>query len=163
MHVAISLAAHNVERGQGGPFGAAIFERDSGRLIAPGVNLVESSNCSLAHAESVAIMIAQQVVGGYDLGADQLPALELVTSAQPCIQCFGNIWWSGLKRVITGASVRQTEEITGFDEGPVPIDWAGLLRNRKPSDQAVEVLEGVLADEACKVLAMYRDKGGVIY
>jgi tRNA(Arg) A34 adenosine deaminase TadA len=163
MQLAISLAAHNVERGQGGPFGAAIFERDSGVLVAPGVNLVEASNCSLAHAEAVALIIAQQVVGSYDLGSDHLPALELVTSAQPCIQCFGNAWWSGVKRIVTGASVRQTEELTGFDEGPVPSDWAERLRNRTPAERSVEVIEGVLAADACAVLAMYRDKGGVIY
>jgi tRNA(Arg) A34 adenosine deaminase TadA len=163
MRLTIALAAHNVESDTGGPFGAAIFERDSGVLIAPGINMVRSSNCSVAHAEAVAIALAQQVLQTYDLGASHLPALELVTSAQPCIQCFGNVWWSGVKRLVTGASLQQTEALTGFDEGPVPLDWAERLRNRKPHDLAVEVIENVLADEACQVLASYQAKGGIIY
>lgn len=163
MRFAISLADKNVEHRTGGPFGAAIFESDSGRLIAPGVNLVEASKCSLAHAEAVAIMVAQQVLETYDLGATHLPKLELVTSSQPCIQCYGNVWWSGVRRLVTGSSVEQTTTITGFDEGPVPRDWATTLRGKQPSARSIEVIENVLADEACQVLARYVEKGGVIY
>lgn len=163
MRFVISLAAHNVERGTGGPFGAAVFESETGLLVAPGVNLVESTQCSVAHAEAVALMVAQQVLGTYDLGAPHLPRLELVTSSQPCIQCYGNVWWSGVKRLVTGSSVQQTTSITGFDEGPVPADWAETLRRKQPSTRSVEVIEGVLEDEACKVLSQYVERGGVIY
>jgi hypothetical protein len=34
MRVAIDLARQNVEHGTGGPFGAAVFERESGRLVS---------------------------------------------------------------------------------------------------------------------------------
>ena len=58
--LAIELSRQNVERGGGGPFGAAVFDAVSGRLVAVGVNRVVSQNCSVAHAEMMAIMIAQQ-------------------------------------------------------------------------------------------------------
>ena len=163
MRFVISLAARNVERETGGPFGAAVFERDSGILVAPGVNRVELSLCSAAHAESVALMVSQQVLKTYDLGAPNLPKFELVTSSQPCIQCYGNLWWSGISRLVTGTSVAQTTAIAGFDEGPVPSNWAQLLRDRQPVERSMEVVEGVLADEACKVLELYVRKGGVRY
>jgi tRNA(Arg) A34 adenosine deaminase TadA len=163
MRFVISLAARNVERGTGGPFGAAVFERDSGVLVAPGVNRVELSLCSAAHAESVALMVSQQVLKTYDLGAPGIPALELVTSSQPCIQCYGNVWWSGIRRLVTGTSIAQTTAIAGFDEGPVPSNWAQLLRDRQPVERAIEVVEDVLADEACKVLELYVQKGGMRY
>ncbi len=163
MRFVISLAARNVDRATGGPFGAAVFERDSGLLIAPGVNRVELSLCSLAHAESVALMVSQQALKTYDLGAEHLPALELVTSSQPCIQCYGNVWWSGISRLVTGTSIAQTSAIAGFDEGPVPSNWAELLRAKKPSERAIEVVQGVLADEACKVLERYAQSGGARY
>nr|MBA2781968.1 nucleoside deaminase [Rubrobacteraceae bacterium] len=54
MRLAVELSRENVRRGTGGPFGAAIFERDTGRLIAPGVNLVVTAGCSAFHAEMVA-------------------------------------------------------------------------------------------------------------
>ena len=58
MRLAIELSRLNIQHGTGGPFGAAIFERETGRLLAPGVNLVTSLDCSVFHAEMVAIMVA---------------------------------------------------------------------------------------------------------
>ncbi|MBA3795573.1 MAG: nucleoside deaminase, partial [Rubrobacter sp.] len=66
MRFAVELSRLNVGYGTGGPFGAAIFERETGRLLAPGVNLVVGSGCSVFHAEMVAIMVAQKVVGTFD-------------------------------------------------------------------------------------------------
>lgn len=163
MRFVISLAACNVEEGTGGPFGAAVFEIESGELIAPGVNSVQRENCSIAHAEAMALAVAQRVLGTFDLGAPQLPRLELVTSAQPCIQCWGNVWWSGVKRLVVGASVQETQDLGGFDEGPVPSNWAEILRTRTPVERSVEVIERVLSDEACAVFKRYREKNGLVY
>ena len=163
MRFVISLAVENVERGTGGPFAAAVFEVVTGRLVAPAVNIVEQGKCSLAHAEAMALMVAQKAVGNYDLGAEGLPAMELVTTSQPCIQCWGNVWWSGIKRLITGTSIEQTQSIAGFDEGPVPANWADLLRNRTPADRSVEVIENILSDEACAALKRYKELGAHIY
>jgi len=44
------------------------FERDSGRLVVIGVNRVVPFQCSSAHAEVVAISLAQKLLGVYDLG-----------------------------------------------------------------------------------------------
>src|ERR687898_1834168 len=68
MRLVIELSRLNVERGTGGPFGAAIFEQETGRLLAPGMNLVVPLSCSVAHAEMVAIMVAQRIVWNFDLG-----------------------------------------------------------------------------------------------
>lgn len=68
MDLVIDLAARNVGNKTGGPFGAAVFEQDSGLLIAVGVNIVIPSLCSHAHAEMVALAMAQRRLGTYDLG-----------------------------------------------------------------------------------------------
>src|SRR3712207_7387090 len=60
MRLAVELSRLNVRHGTGGPFGAAIFERETGELLAPGVNLVIAAKCSVFHAEMVAIMVAQR-------------------------------------------------------------------------------------------------------
>ena len=152
----IELARRNVEKGTGGPFGAAVFESDTGKLVAAGVNLVESSHCSIAHAEMVALTLAQQAVGHYDLGADGA-ARELVTSVEPCAMCLGAVPWSGVRRVVCGARGEDAGEI-GFDEGTKPVDWVGALRGR-----GIEVVRDVLRDEARAVLRQYAESGGVIY
>jgi hypothetical protein len=68
MRLAVDLSRLNLRHETGGPFGAAIFEAGTGRLLAPGVNMVVASNCSVLHAEIVAMMVAQTTVGDFDLG-----------------------------------------------------------------------------------------------
>ena len=69
MRLAIALSRANVEHDTGGPFGAAIFERESGRLVAVGMNsVVRLSNCTL-HGEMVAFMMAQRRLGSFTLNA----------------------------------------------------------------------------------------------
>ena len=152
---AIELARQNIEQRTGGPFGAAVFEADSGRLVSVGVNLVEASNCSIAHAEMVALTLAQQAVGRYDLGAAGV--YELATSTEPCAMCLGAIPWSGVRRVVCAAHGEDAAAI-GFDEGTKPADWIGELQKR-----GIEVVRDVLRDEARAILQQYAQTGGLIY
>ena len=90
--LAIDLSRRNIEARTGGPFGAAVFGRDD-RIIAVGVNRVVPHNCSLAHAETMAFMLAQQRTQRARLNELEpgVPAgpITLATSAQPCCQCYG--------------------------------------------------------------------------
>ena len=154
MRLAIALSARSVDEG-GGPFGACVFDSD-GQLVAPGVNLVVPAGTSIAHAEMVALALAQQVVGSFDLGASDARR-ELVTSTEPCAQCFGAVPWSGVRRVVCGASTEDAESI-GFDEGPKPERWVEELNRR-----GIEVRRGVLRTQAHAVLRSYAERGGPIY
>lgn len=157
MRFVIELASTNVARGTGGPFAAAVFETNTGQLVATGVNLVASTNCSLAHAEMVALANAQQAVGHYDLGTANIPEHELVTSCEPCAMCYGAIPWSGVRRVLCGARGGDAEAI-GFDEGPKPKTWMAALQKR-----GITVVRDLCRAEAITVLQQYAANGGVIY
>lgn len=157
MALVIGLSRENVRRRTGGPFGAAIFETASGRLLAPGVNLVEPSNCSVAHAEMVAIMVAQGRVGSHDLSAAGQPPCELFASSEPCAMCFGAVPWSGVRRLVFGAS-KEAAEAVGFDEGAKPEDWPQALEER-----GIAVRGGLLAAQAAAVLQEYAASGQAIY
>jgi tRNA(Arg) A34 adenosine deaminase TadA len=157
MRLVVELSRLNVERGTGGPFGAAVFERDRGRLLAPGMNLVVPSGCSVAHAEMVAIMIAQQVVGDFDLGGGGKPAFELVASTEPCAMCFGATPWSGVRSLLCGARDEDARSV-GFDEGAKLPDWVAALEAR-----GISVKRDVLREEAAGVLRHYSESGGDIY
>lgn len=91
VRLAIELARWNVHYRTGWPFGAAIFDRNTNKLLAPGVNIVVAAGCSTAHAEIMAITIAQQLIGDFDLGEEGRPPYELVASAEPCTMCLGAI------------------------------------------------------------------------
>lgn len=157
MQLAIDLSRRNVEAGTGGPFGAVVSSIADGRLIAIGVNRVEPETCSSAHAEIVALSLAQAALSSWNLAAVDAAPIELATSCEPCAMCLGAIPWSGVQRVICGAT-KQDAEITGFDEGERAGDWIGVLNRR-----GIEVRTEILQPEAAAVLAEYRRKGARIY
>jgi tRNA(Arg) A34 adenosine deaminase TadA len=157
MRLAIDLSRANVERGTGGPFGAAIYERASGKLVAVGMNsVVRLGNCTL-HGEMVAFMMAQHALGTFSLSAPGLPAHELFTSCEPCAMCLGATLWSGVKRVVYGAA-REDASRLDFDEGPVfPASYKYL------EDRGITIVRDLLRDEARAVLELYRARNGKIY
>ena len=160
MGLAIRLAARNVAEG-GGPFGCVIFEGT--RLVAAGVNRVLESGLSIAHGEIVALMRAQALAHELERAAATPPVtgalrpLTMVTSTEPCCQCFGAIVWSGMDRLVCGATTADAEAI-GFDEGPKPEFWPDVLEQR---GMTVEL--SVRRNEARAVLEEYRRRGGPIY
>lgn len=157
MRLAITLARENVKHGTGGPFGAIVVERATGRLVAAGLNSVLRYNNSVLHGEVVAIMMAQQRLGSWTLGADGMAEHELVTSCEPCAMCLGAVHWSGVRRLLCGAT-REDATNTDFDEGPVFPESYRYLEER-----GVEIVRGVLREEARAVLDEYRERGGPVY
>jgi tRNA(Arg) A34 adenosine deaminase TadA len=156
MQLAISLAEKNIDQG-GGPFGAMVFEKDNGRILAPGINLVLQTNSSVMHAEIVAIILAQQQVNSFDLGTEGLPEYELVTSTEPCAMCLGAVPWSGIASLVCGARDEDAREI-GFDEGDKPVEWWEYFKSRN-----IQVTRDVLRHEATAVMQRYINQGGIIY
>jgi tRNA(Arg) A34 adenosine deaminase TadA len=149
---AIMLAIENVRRGTGGPFGAAIFELGTHRLIATGINLVAGTGQSWAHAEMTAFANAQNRLGRADLKGYLLAA-----SCEPCAMCFGATPWSGVEMLIYGARGEAAQNI-GFDEGDKVADWQQSLENRN-----IKVIGPLPGDRADEPFRLYRELGGVIY
>ena len=157
MQLAIAVSRENVERDTGGPFGAAIFERDSGRLVAVGMNsVVRLHNCTL-HGEMVAFMMAQARLRSFTLNAPHLPAHELVTSCEPCAMCLGATLWSGVRRVVYAAN-RDDAARLHFDEGPVFPESYHYLEER-----GIKIVRNFLREDAVAVLEQYRARSGTIY
>jgi tRNA(Arg) A34 adenosine deaminase TadA len=152
MDLTVRLSAENVARG-GGPFGGTVFMDE--RLLAAGVNCVLQSGLSIAHAEIMALLRAQAVLGGAASLAS--PPLTLFASTEPCCQCFGALVWAGVRRLVCGATTSDAEAV-GFDEGPKPADWAGVLQRR-----GIAVELGVRRADANSVLEQYVAQGGRIY
>lgn len=157
LRLVIELSHLNVANGTGGPFGAAVFDLQTGKLLAPGVNMVAGSKCSVAHAEIMAIMTAQQLVGHYDLAHGTNKQVELVTSTEPCAMCQGAIVWSGVSSLVYAARGIDACRI-GFDEGPKAANWISQFRKR-----GITVTGGVCRKEAVAVLRNYLKRGGLIY
>lgn len=120
MDIVLDFARKNTEEQTGGPFASGVFVRETGRPIVVGVNRVLPHKCAQAHAEMVTLSLAQKCLQSYDLGAEGLPALQLVVNWTPCTMCFGALIWSGCTSLYIPGYGPEIEEITGFDEGPIP-------------------------------------------
>ena len=134
-----------------------MFEIDTGRLVSAGVNLVVVQRNSTLHAEMVALMLAEQTLGSHTLGGGDVPEHEVVASCDPCAMCLGAILWSGASRVVCGAD-REDAKVVGFDEGPVFAESYHYLEQR-----GIDVVRGVLREEARAIFTLYRERGGIIY
>ena len=158
MRAVIRFSQMNIDHQTGGPFAAGVFERDTGKRIVIGVNRVVPSNVSSAHAEVVALSLAQQILNTCDLGSESLPPLQLVVNWRPCAMCYGATLWSGIRSLIIAGSDDACETITGFDEGPMHPRWKEELVKR-----GISIQDGVLYDEAVAVFKDFRDRGFVVY
>jgi len=152
MDITIEAAGLNVENNTGGPFGAAVFEKLTGRLISIGVNFVVREKKSILHAEVVAIIRAQNKIREFDLSS-----FELFSSVEPCAMCQGAIYWAGIKKIVYASGEKAAIDI-GFDEGIKPMDW-----QEKYKTKGIEVISGIKETESNEVLKKYKEKNGVIY
>lgn len=158
MAAVIHFSRLNFQRGTGGPFAAGIFERDTGRLVVIGVNRVVPFNCSSAHAEVMAISLAQRLLGSYDLGAAGLPAHQIVVNWRPCAMCLGAVLWSGVRSLVIAGDGPELEAITGFDEGPVHPQWLSEVNGR-----GIEVINNVLREEAIEAYKAFAASESFVY
>ena len=132
MKKAIRLSIANVEKGNGGPFGAVIVK--DGKVIARGVNNVTSTNDPTAHAEIVAIRKACKALKTY-----QLTGCEIYTSCEPCPMCLAAIYWARHDKIYFAGSKEDAAAIN-FDDKliyeeiarPISERTAILRRMRKP-------------------------------
>jgi tRNA(Arg) A34 adenosine deaminase TadA len=158
MELVLHFAEQNFSSKTGGPFAAGVFEETSGRLVAIGVNRVTVSNCSSAHAEIMALSLAQKRIGTYDLGGMKQPRHQLVVNWCPCSMCFGAVLWSGIRSLVIAGSGKELEDITGFDEGPLPLHWQDELERRD-----IKLQDNILHDQAIALFQRFSRSGEPVY
>jgi tRNA(Arg) A34 adenosine deaminase TadA len=158
MRWVVELSRTNFERDTGGPFAAAVFEEDTGRVVSIGVNRVVAGRCSSAHAEVMALSLAQRALGAHDLGGPGLPAHQLVVNWCPCAMCCGAICWSGVRSLVIAGSGPEMEALTGFDEGPIHPAWQDELRRR-----GITVSDGLLREESLEAFRQFSKSGRAVY
>lgn len=152
MRLAVRIARANVDQG-GGPFGAVVATAD-GRVVDVGWNCVVSTHDSTAHGEIVALRRAQRRLRTHDLAGHVMHS-----SCEPCIQCFGAIYWSGLDACYAAAT-REDAEAIGFDEGPVYDALWARARERRGLKHVPRFGRD---DQALDPLRAYAARGGPVY
>lgn len=157
MRLVNRLADRNWRAGNGGPFAAIVVDAASEALVSVGVNVVLGTDLSSMHAEVMALSLAQRSLGRWDLGAEGAQ-LELVVNWRPCVMCYGATMWSGVRALTIAGEGAEVEELTGFDEGPMPDDWAGEFERR-----GIRISVGTGHDEAIDVFRAFGASDAVVY
>jgi guanine deaminase len=143
LNQAIALACDNIENG-GGPFGAIVVK--DGEIIAASGNRVTPDLDPTAHAEIVAIRLACQKLGDF-----QLNDCTLYTSCEPCPMCLGAIYWARLQAVYFACD-RFDAAKAGFDDGFIYTEID------KPAQQRRIAMQQLPLDTANRPFELWRIK-----
>ena len=117
------------------PVGCVIVHNNE--IISRSSNMVELLNDSTAHAELIAITSAQN-----NLNSKNLEDCTLYTTLEPCMMCYGAIYWSKIKTIVYGAS----DQKRGFSKHIINVD------------RDIKIIKGVLEEESKELLDSFFKK-----
>lgn len=144
MRRAIREARRNLDRPDGGPFGACVVK--DGRVVAAARNTVLTGDPT-AHAEVNAIRRAAKKLGTFDLSG-----CEIYSTTEPCPMCFGAIHWARVGRVLYGTAIRDAAR-AGFHELAI-----SNVRMKELGRSRIVLVSGFLRDEC---LALFEAWAGL--
>lgn len=150
MNMAIQAAIQSKNSG-GVAIGAVLVNNITGEVIATGGSQVGPTHDPTAHAEINAIRAAAQ-----QLGTDDLFALTLFSTLEPCHMCLSAAAWARIPRVFFGA-YRQDVDETLFDiKGDFSDEQEGKRMNLR-ENLSMSVAGGLLQNECSALLATYHE------
>ena len=94
MKVALEEAQRAADEGNVGVGSVIVLD---GEVVARGRNLVPTTHDPTAHAETVALRVASEI-----LGADDMTGYSLYTTFEPCPMCCGALMNANISSVILG-------------------------------------------------------------
>jgi tRNA(Arg) A34 adenosine deaminase TadA len=142
---AIAVALRARERGDR-PFGAVLVGGD-GRVLAEGANTEQTERDLTGHAETNLLREAGRV---HD--PETLAGATLYASGEPCAMCAGAIFWSGVGRVVYGASAERIRTLTASAAGS-PVLRLACREVLAAGTRPTEVIGPALEAEAELVFA----------
>ena len=117
------------------PVGCVIVNNND--IISRSSNMVELLNDSTAHAELIAITSAQN-----SLNSKNLDNCILYTTLEPCIMCYGAIYWSKINTVVYAASDKKR----------------GFSRHSIETDRKINIISGYMEKESKELLDSFFKK-----
>jgi len=147
MGLALGEARKSLVSLEGFPFGACIVKK--GSVVCVERNTVLKENDATCHAEINAIRKACR-----KLKARCLDDCAIYSTTEPCPMCFSAIHWAGIKKIVFGAEIRDSEK-AGFDELPVSDRKMNSFARKK-----ISIVSGVMARECRALLREWAERGG---
>ena len=143
MDDALHLAKQAAKAGEV-PVGAVIYHAPTKQIIASAHNLCETRQDATAHAEMIAIQLAQK-----HLGTKSLADCDLWVTLEPCAMCAGAISHARIRRLYFAADDKKGGAV---ENGP-------HLFNQSTIHHKPEIYGGLSAKQAALLLtAFFEDK-----
>jgi tRNA(adenine34) deaminase len=117
------------------PVGCVIVNNND--IISRSSNMVELLNDSTAHAELIAITSAQN-----SLNSKNLDNCILYTTLEPCLMCYGAIYWSKINTIVYAASDKKR----------------GFSRHSVEMDRKINIINGFMEKESKELLDSFFKK-----
>ncbi len=136
MRVALEEAQNAADEGNVGV--GSVIVRD-GEVVARGRNLVPTTNDPTAHAETVALRAAAEI-----LGADDMAGYSLYTTFEPCPMCCGALMNANISSVILGGRPDSDQTRWGGYTMENLLEMSGWT-------QRMEVVTGILVAECMSI------------
>jgi tRNA(Arg) A34 adenosine deaminase TadA len=135
MSALIAFTARSLHTSNPRPFGAAIVETRSGKLMLAALNNVTQALDPSAHAEVRAIRLAAR-----KLKQVSLAGYTLYSTCEPCPMCMSTALWAELDRVVYGATIEDASR--HFNQIQIPAKEVAAR-----SDMACVVVGPKMRDE----------------
>ena len=129
------------------PYGAVIVKDD--KIIGRSDSDTTVSKSEFSHAELRAIEDAIKHLGGH-LCAEGGKGVTIYSSCEPCAMCMGAILYTGISRLVFGATLEDSHECVN-EILAKSSDVAKICSNRK-----IEIVPEFQRDEAVKVLKKWK-------
>lgn len=144
MTCAIQKAKAGIDQGQT-PFGACIVKE--GQVISCCHNTVWLDCDITAHAEVNAIRQACK-----KLNSVKLTDCVIYSTCEPCPMCFSACHWSGISRIVYGASIDDAKN-SGFSELSIPNKHMKLY-----GPSPVEIVSDFMRDENLELFSLWSNR-----
>ena len=151
MKKAFEKARETMNKNFGGPFGAAIVDKD-GKILSVASNSVLKDHNPTAHGEVNAIIEACK-----NIGSEDLSGCTLYTTAYPCPMCLGAIVWANIDKVYYGCTAEDAADI-GFRD-----DYIYEFIKSDMKDISVMDLKQIDREECLELMKEYKEKNKQIY
>lgn len=145
MEMAIAKADETMSLGIGGPFGAAIIDKENNIYVAS--NSVLESHDATAHAEVNAIRKASKALKTHDLSG-----CILYTTCYPCPMCMSAAIWANIDKIIYGCTKEDAAEI-GFRDDYI----YNYIQNNCTNEEIIKI-EQADRDKTLALFKKYKEK-----
>lgn len=137
LKIAMESAKEGYWKGEGGPFGAVVVKDDE--ILAVAHNCVIKNNDPTAHAEIMAIRMACEKVGSYNL-----QGATIYATGEPCPMCLSAIIWANIAECYYANTVADADRI-GFRDDRIYRYFKGetelLKKTHVPDEECLKMYD----------------------